>query len=42
MRYPLRSNYPREGFRAARDSNESVLGLCPPHTVGAGCSRSVG
>lgn len=35
MNYPLRSNYPQEGFQAARDGNESVLGLCPPHSVGA-------
>ena len=39
MNYPLRSNYPQEGFQAARDGNESVLGLCPPHSVGADRSR---
>lgn len=37
--YPLRSNYPREGFQAARDGNERVFGLYPPHAVGAGCSH---
>lgn len=35
MNYPLRSNYPREGFQDARDGTERVLGLCPPHSVGA-------
>lgn len=25
-----------------RDGNERVFGLCTPHTVGAGCGRSVG
>nr|DAR55840.1 MAG TPA: hypothetical protein [Caudoviricetes sp.] len=42
MNHPLRSNYPQEGFQDARDGNESVFGPCPPHTVGAGCGRSVG
>ena len=47
MNYPHRSNYPQEGFQAARDGNERVLGLYLPHSVVAdrsrGCSRrSVG